>query len=668
MNRGNKKSRIFQPLLLFISIIALTILSGCVSQQPEMLKVNPVIDYAPLEGYAGKSEGIFTVIRGSIPEVKESLKDIIIKKAAQTSTFSVNDDLNLVVFRGVFNTGGYGINIDRVEKQGNIFTVYTTYIDPGEGVGVTEAFTQPAAIVPIGKLAAGDYKARLRVTRVLNTFEGKKVIETERELGIFNFEVKPAKPPEEIIYYYTGASRFDKEQALTALNEINGSDEAKFVTSGKSYSVVVFMHPYRVGVFDPTTAEWVVVMSSIPEKTEETKIAIFRLDYQTFELKKSYKFSYPVKKEFSLEESIGIMEEEIKKDPYGNPYGNRPVEREKITFHGGNYLYSYPATDFGGTIIINRYAGRAIFFATTVWDGRGKLIIPEEGEPGGTPLKPSPSGYILGQAFDEISGILTKKWDAENFAGFWRDPEANVSSETLVINQSTLNNTYRVIEKYNLIYTTKSIPLKYQVYVHVNKTPPGTDGLYSAIGWQGEKYVLLQGDRLTRIIFEQNTTDIKTMQIEESWGFGEGYRLFAHSIEIPLPREEQAWMTFFKGNDNLDDKVLPNNYLYSYIWGANASPPVFLTYISNIHKLPHTNAADFRYTWLRSQNITEIKEGDTFGIMEVTSIDNGKIELRNREPVYLAPEKRIHLMGNISIQVGNSEDSLQFHPFRVRKP
>ncbi len=52
-------------------------------------------------------------------------------------------------------------------------------------MGVTLAFTQPVAIIPIGKLATGDYEARLRATKMVNTIEGRKVIETEKELGVF---------------------------------------------------------------------------------------------------------------------------------------------------------------------------------------------------------------------------------------------------------------------------------------------------------------------------------------------------------------------------------------------------------------------------------------------------------------------------------------------------
>ncbi|MDW7728148.1 MAG: protease complex subunit PrcB family protein [Candidatus Methanoperedens sp.] len=184
------KHRVFiTVLIIFVSGAA-----GCISQQPEILEVNPVIEYNPLEGFYGEAEGMFTVLKGSIPEVKESLKDIVIKKAPQQSTYSIDDDLNFVVFRGVFSSGGYGIDIDRVERRGSAFTIYATYIDPGEGIIVGAMVTQPVAIIPIGRLAEGDYEARLRVTKVKADADGtkiiRKVIKTEKELSVFNFKVK----------------------------------------------------------------------------------------------------------------------------------------------------------------------------------------------------------------------------------------------------------------------------------------------------------------------------------------------------------------------------------------------------------------------------------------------------------------------------------------------
>jgi len=274
-------------------------------------------------------------------------------------------------------------------------------------------------------------------------------------------------------------------------------------------------------------------------------------------------------------------------------------------------------------------------------------------------LKSVPSQYFSGQAFDEVAGNLTKKWDAENFKGLWRDSDTGASTEALVINQSILNNSYRVIEKHNLIYSTKSIPLKYQVYAGVNKTPHGT-GFYPAIGWLGEKYVFLDGNRIASIIFEQNASEAKPIEPGDTWSFGEGYRIVINSVEHKTG-PPQSWIVFLDGN-NADNVIFVDYYVYTYPCTSNESIPVFITYLPEIRK------QELRYTWLRSQNIIQIKKGDIFGVIEVTSVKNGTIELRNKEPIALATGSIVNLMGNISIQVDSSKNYLSFHPFKVRQP
>jgi S-layer protein (TIGR01567 family) len=271
------------------------------------------------------------------------------------------------------------------------------------------------------------------------------------------------------------------------------------------------------------------------------------------------------------------------------------------------------------------------------------------------------SGY-----FDESAGNFTKKWDARNFAGFWRDLETGASTEALVINQSILNNSHRVIEKHNLIYTTRSTPINYPIYRHTGKAPEGTDGSYSVIGWLGGKSAFMRGNRIAGIVFEQNVTDVQTMRIGESWNMGEGYRIVANSIDAMVP-EKQGWFVLYKNNAHLEDKVLGPGSVWSYRSNINDSIPIFATYCQRIHVLSDTDGADFKDTWLISQNTTEIKKGQIYGIMEVTSVKNGVIELRNKEPIYLSPGRIVNLMGNITIEVGNSTTDLQFYPDSTRR-
>ncbi len=258
--------------------------------------------------------------------------------------------------------------------------------------------------------------------------------------------------------------------------------------------------------------------------------------------------------------------------------------------------------------------------------------------------------------FDESAGILMKKWNASNFRGFWRDPKTGVSTEELDLDQS-INNSNRVIEKHNLVYRTRPESVNFQLYRNTAKVPPGTKGSYQVMGWLGEKHVFFQGNKIAKIIFEQNATEKKIMTTGDSWYFEEGYRFFAHTVEAPL--ERMAWVEFLKDNKSLQELVIPDREVYAY--QDTTGTPVFVTY-PYIHRGTETDIGEFMYTWLRSGNLKPINFNDTFGIMEVTFLNDSIIELRNKEPIDLAPGRIIRLMGNITFEVSNSTTYLQFYP------
>ncbi len=155
-----------------------------------VMQVSPVIDLVPLGGYYEMTGPMFMALNGSISEVKERLNDIVVRKAEVQSVFSSPDDLNFVVFRGVFPSGGYSIDIENVERQGDVFTVHATYTDPGKGIFVAGVITHPTAIIPIGKLPEGRYEARLNVTSRLVEGKGERSLEEDKEFARFAFSVR----------------------------------------------------------------------------------------------------------------------------------------------------------------------------------------------------------------------------------------------------------------------------------------------------------------------------------------------------------------------------------------------------------------------------------------------------------------------------------------------
>ncbi len=155
--------------------------------EPEVLQVESIVLEHFLGSYSNRSEEGFFVIPGTLDEVREELRRIASGEQKPRSRFSTEEQLNFVVFRGVFRvypTGWYWLRVDSVQRAGNTFTVRVTYIDkPGAVVGhsykllqsgitanpraeaVFQKFSQPTAVIPIGTLPPGKYRAKLHVTR-----------------------------------------------------------------------------------------------------------------------------------------------------------------------------------------------------------------------------------------------------------------------------------------------------------------------------------------------------------------------------------------------------------------------------------------------------------------------------------------------------------------------
>lgn len=175
-----------KPQLLALPLFIL--LAGCTAseeEKAEVLDVEPIVDYNFLGGYTKKVGEGFYVVSGDIEAVRGKLPELL-KGENQKETFSGEERINLVVFRGVFSTGGYGVKIGSVERKGNSFILHAVYTDPEEGAMVTQAFTQPTAVVPLGRLERGEYKAKLYIERLV----GSRVVEEEKVNAKLQFAVE----------------------------------------------------------------------------------------------------------------------------------------------------------------------------------------------------------------------------------------------------------------------------------------------------------------------------------------------------------------------------------------------------------------------------------------------------------------------------------------------
>ncbi|MFC1803833.1 carboxypeptidase regulatory-like domain-containing protein [Thermoproteota archaeon] len=106
----------------------------------------------------------------SINDFWSMLKNEITQNASTTGFISI------LISRGDFPTGGYLIQLKSyvwLESYPVVCFFTANFTDPGEGVAVTEALTNPLVLVPMGKLPPGSYVARVHIDSFIMTYDSE---------------------------------------------------------------------------------------------------------------------------------------------------------------------------------------------------------------------------------------------------------------------------------------------------------------------------------------------------------------------------------------------------------------------------------------------------------------------------------------------------------------
>jgi len=98
----------------------------------------------------------------------------------ETLKASSKDFISIIISRGDYPTGGYTIQVKSfswLESCPVKLRFEVNFTDPGEGVSVTEAFTNPLVLVPIGRLSPGEYVVEVHIDQYILTYdkEGRPV-------------------------------------------------------------------------------------------------------------------------------------------------------------------------------------------------------------------------------------------------------------------------------------------------------------------------------------------------------------------------------------------------------------------------------------------------------------------------------------------------------------
>jgi len=91
-----------------------------------------------------------------------------------TNLATDQDFISILVSRGDFPTGGYTLQVEAfswLESYPIKFRFQVNFTDPGDGVAVTQAFTNPLVLVPIGDLSPGKYEVEVHIVSYILTFD-----------------------------------------------------------------------------------------------------------------------------------------------------------------------------------------------------------------------------------------------------------------------------------------------------------------------------------------------------------------------------------------------------------------------------------------------------------------------------------------------------------------
>ncbi len=270
-----------------------------------------------------------------------------------------------------------------------------------------------------------------------------------------------------------------------------------------------------------------------------------------------------------------------------------------------------------------------------------------------------------GAVYTESSPVMA--WDGLNFPIFMYDLDSGNYSQRLEIT----NISGRTIPAHGLKYTAFVTDVPYTVTKKTGIRP--ANGSYKAVGLGAEKYAAVEGksSRLAKILLDNGTDvyDKKILLEGETWNMGDGYSLTIKSVDA-TSSPIRVQLELRQNGIELDEKWISQGNVYTFA-GRHPSEenglPIFVTYINSIF-FGEVNPyyIELRYTWLVSENVTDIKEGDRLGVFLVTGTEPDYIVLENERAINLSAGSCINLMENLGFVVADSGE-LRFYPSGMEK-
>jgi S-layer protein (TIGR01567 family) len=260
-----------------------------------------------------------------------------------------------------------------------------------------------------------------------------------------------------------------------------------------------------------------------------------------------------------------------------------------------------------------------------------------------------------GSKKDEFS--LNYTWDSTSFSGFYYDINEDVGDESITMKLNSYDD--RTINSGNIMYTTSTqeVTFGYSGF-----------GSYNVVGFMADKYfagytantkppdpttsidsisTLSQG-HLHRVLIDDDTR--RTISLGSTLALKDGYVVKATDIDL---NARTMLISLLKDGTEVDSTPLSAGQTYVY---TKNDLPLIMMRFESVFSGQEMQAAFLRGLFQISENYDAVSTGNDFGIMEITSINDKSIVMRNRDSLSLGAGNTIDLMGDLKIIVADDSD------------
>ena len=270
------------------------------------------------------------------------------------------------------------------------------------------------------------------------------------------------------------------------------------------------------------------------------------------------------------------------------------------------------------------------------------------------------TGNLIWDADEGLS--LEYSWTAMSYSGFYFDMDSGKGSEVLTVKLDS--KTDRVIDDGDLEYSTAPIKTDFE---------QGDWGSYQVIGFMAEQYFagytsatkftdddvsLMADGELSKVLIDSD--EKKSLFTGSSLVLEEGYEL--DIVEVDM-NGNNLLVNLKKDGELIDMDVISgdDDYVYKKDLGSNEDVSIIAVRFDDIFRGTETNAVLINGIFQISENFMKIEADDEFEKMEVNSIGDNEITMKNTDSIDLGRGDTIKIMGKLKFIVAD-DDTLRFGP------